>query len=77
MKVDEMGPACRTYTSMRNAYRILVREPGRKRQLGRCRYRCQDNIEMVLRKVVFVDVDWIHMVQDRDLWCALVNTVIK
>jgi hypothetical protein len=38
---------------MRNASKILVRKPERKRPLGRHRYRWEDNIkiEKVLRKI--------------------------
>jgi hypothetical protein len=32
---------------------------------------------MDLGKIGFVDVDWIHLVQDRDRWWALVNTVMN
>jgi hypothetical protein len=34
----------------RNAYRILVRNPERKRPLGRQRRRCENNIKMNLEK---------------------------
>jgi hypothetical protein len=30
-----------------------------------------------LRETVWVDMDWIHLPQDRDRWRALVNTVMK
>jgi hypothetical protein len=32
---------------------------------------------MDLREIGFGDVDWIHSVQDRDRWRALVNTVMN
>jgi hypothetical protein len=35
---------------MRSTYKILVRKPERKRPLGRCGHRCEDNIRMDLRK---------------------------
>jgi hypothetical protein len=31
---------------------------------------------MVLREIGFEDVDWIHLVQDRDQWWILVNTMM-
>jgi hypothetical protein len=34
---------------MRNAYRILVGKPARKRPLGSHRHRCEDNIKMDLK----------------------------
>jgi hypothetical protein len=34
-------------------------------------------IKMDLREMWFGSVDWIHLAQDRDLWWALVNTVMN
>jgi ribosome biogenesis protein Nip4 len=62
---------------MRGAYIILVGRPEGRRPLGRPRHRCEDNIKMDLREIGFGDVDWIHLVQDRDRWWALVNTVMN
>jgi hypothetical protein len=61
----------------KNAYRILVGTPEGKRPLGRPRRRCVDNIKMDLRAIGWDGVDWIDMVQDRDQWRALVNTVLN
>jgi hypothetical protein len=36
---------------MRNAYKILVGKPERKRPLGRLRCRLKDNIKMNLREI--------------------------
>jgi hypothetical protein len=60
----------------RNAYRIVVEKPERKRPLRRPRHRWVDNIKMVLREIGWDGVDWIELVQDRDQWRALVNTVM-
>jgi hypothetical protein len=49
----------------------------RKRPLGRLRRRWQDNVRMDVRKIRWEDVDWIHLVLDRDLWRPLVNTVMN
>jgi hypothetical protein len=49
VKEDEMGKACSTYGEKRNAYRILVGKPERKRPLGRPRRRWVDNIKIDLR----------------------------
>jgi len=46
-----MGGACRTYGGRRGAYRILVGKPEGKRQVGRPRYRREDNITMDLQEV--------------------------
>jgi hypothetical protein len=61
----------------RNAYRILVGKPERRRPLGRPRCRWVDNIKMDLRDIGWDDVDWVDLAQDRDQWRALVNTVMN
>jgi hypothetical protein len=62
---------------MRNAYKILVGKPERKRILGRPKHRWEDNIRMDLKKTGREGVDWIHLAQDRDRWRAVVNTVMN
>jgi hypothetical protein len=62
---------------MRNAYRLLVGKPERRRPLGRPRHRWLDNITMDLVEVGWGDVDWIGLAQDRDRWRALVNSVLN
>jgi hypothetical protein len=57
----------------RNAYRILVRKPERKRPLGRQRRRWVDSIKMDLNEIEWDGMDWIDMAQDR----ALVNSVMN
>jgi hypothetical protein len=49
----------------------------RKRPLGRSRRRWVDNIKMDLREVGWYVVDWIGLVQDRNRWRALVNSVLN
>jgi hypothetical protein len=61
----------------RNAYRILVGKPEGKRPLGRPRHRWEDNIKMDIVEVGWGGMDWIYLVQDRDQWRALVNTVMN
>jgi hypothetical protein len=61
----------------RNAYRILVGKREGKRPLGRPRRRQVDNIEMDIREIRWGGLDWIDLAWDRDLWMALVNTVIN
>jgi hypothetical protein len=41
----------------RNAYRILVGKPERKRPLGRLRYRWVDDIKMNLRVILWCGMD--------------------
>jgi hypothetical protein len=60
----------------RNAYRILVGKPEGKRPLGRPRRRWVDKFKMDLREIGWDGVVCIDMVQDRDQWRALVNTVL-
>jgi ribosome biogenesis protein Nip4 len=62
---------------MKGAYNISVGRPEGKRPLLRSRRKWEDNIKMGLREVGFGDVDWIHLVQDRDRWRAVVNTVMN
>jgi hypothetical protein len=61
----------------RNAYRILVGNPGGKRPLGRPRRRWVDNIKMDLREIGWNGRDWIDLAQDRDQWRAYVNAVMN
>jgi len=56
----------------RNAY-ILVGKPEWKRRLGGSRCRWEDDNRTDLREIRGEGVDWIHLVQDRDQWQALVN----
>jgi hypothetical protein len=62
---------------IRSAHNILVGRPEGRRPLGRPRHRWEDNIKMDLREIEFGDVDWIHLAQDRDMWQAVVNTVMN
>jgi hypothetical protein len=61
----------------RNVYRLLVRKPEGKRQLGRPRRRWIDNIKMDVLEIGLNVVDWIGLAQDRYRWRALVNAVIN
>jgi ribosome biogenesis protein Nip4 len=55
----------------------LVGKSEGKRPLGKIRPRWEDNIKMNLRKIGYEVVDWMHLVQDRDQWRAVVNTVMN
>jgi hypothetical protein len=61
----------------RNAYRLLVGIPERKRPLGRPRRMWVDNIRMDLGEVGWSEVDWIGLAKDRNRWRALVNSVLN
>jgi hypothetical protein len=55
----------------------LVIKPEGKRPLGRPRRRWADNIRMDPGEVGWGDVDWIGLAQDRNMWRALVNSVLN
>jgi hypothetical protein len=61
----------------RNAYRIFVRKPEGKRPLGRPRRRWMDNNKVDLRVTGWDGVDWIDLVQHRDQWWAIVDTMMN
>jgi hypothetical protein len=72
-----MGGAFSTNGEKRNAYRLLVGKPERKKTLGRTRRRWLDNIRIDLVEMGWGDVDWIGLAQDRNRWRALVNSVLN
>jgi hypothetical protein len=72
-----MGRACSTNVKKRYEYRILVRKPGGKKPLGKPRHRWVDNIKMYLRDIEWGGMDWTDLVQNRDQWRSLVNTVMN
>jgi hypothetical protein len=49
----------------------------REEPLGRPRRRWEYNIRLRLREIGREGVDWIHLVQERDQWQDLVNTVMN
>jgi hypothetical protein len=61
----------------RNVYRVWVGKPEGKRPLGRPRRIWEDGIKMDLGEIGCGGVEWIHVVQDRDLWRAVVNAVMN
>jgi hypothetical protein len=61
----------------RNVYRVLMGKPEGKRPFGRQRRRWEDWIRMDLWEIGWGSVDWIQLVQDRDRWRALMNTVMN
>jgi len=58
------------------AHRFLVGKPEGKRPLGKPRRRWEDNIKTDLREVGGGG-NWMELAQDRDMWRALVNTVMN
>jgi hypothetical protein len=72
-----MGRACSTHGEKRKAYRIFVGMSEGKRPLGRPRRRRVDNIKMDVREVGWDSRDWFDLIQNRDQWRALVNTLMN
>jgi len=48
-----------------------------KRPLGIPKFRCDDNIKMLLQEVGWGGMDWINPVQGRERWRALENAVMN
>jgi hypothetical protein len=72
-----MGGTCSTNGEKMNAYRLLMGKPEGRRPLGRPRRRWLDNMRMDLVEVGWGDEDWIGLVEDRERWRALVNSVLN
>jgi hypothetical protein len=72
-----MVSACSIHEEKRNAYRIFVGKPERKRQIVKHRRKWEDNIKMDLRGIGMGGMDWIDLSQDRDRWRARLNTVLS
>jgi hypothetical protein len=58
----------------RGEYEVLVWKPKRKK---RPRRRWEDNIKIDLHEVRWSVMDWIDLLQDRDSWRALVNSIMS
>jgi hypothetical protein len=41
------------------------------------RRRWEANMKVGLKQIGWVDVNWIRLAQDKDHWCAIVNTKIN
>jgi hypothetical protein len=51
---------------MRNAYKILVKDPVGRRKFRRPKHRRENNVRIYLWEIGWEGVDWIHLAQDRD-----------
>jgi hypothetical protein len=61
----------------RNAYRVLAGNPEGKTPLRRPRRTWVNNIKMDDKELGWGGMEWIDLLQDRDQWRALVNTVMN
>ena len=59
------------------ALKMLTSNPTRKRSLGRPRRIWKDNIRMNLKEMGINAGNWVHSVQDRNYWIALVNAALN
>jgi hypothetical protein len=60
-----MGRKYSTRGGGRNACRILVAMPERKRPLGRPRHKCVDNIKMDVGELGWGGIGWVDVALDR------------
>jgi hypothetical protein len=60
-----------------NEYRMLVGKPEGRRPLGKPRRKRVNNIKIILREIAWDGMGWIDLIQGRDQWRALVNTVMN
>jgi hypothetical protein len=56
---------------------ITMIKPKGKRPLGRPRHRWVENIKMDLREIGLGGMHWIDLAQDRNIWRALLNTIMN
>jgi len=61
----------------RGMYRVLVGKPEGRRPLGRPGRRWADNIRTDLQEMGRGYMDWIGLVQDRDMWRTFVSAVMN
>ena len=61
----------------RGVHKVLVGKPEGKRPLRRPRRRWEDNIKMDLEEVGRGCGDWMELAKDRNVWRALVSTVMN
>jgi hypothetical protein len=72
-----MRRTCITHGEERNTYGVLMGAPEEREPLGRPRHRWKNGIKMNIRAIDWGNMDWIHLVQDRNQWRTLMNMVIS
>jgi hypothetical protein len=65
------------YVFVRYEYKILAGKRERKRPFWRLRLRREDNIQMDLKEMGCVVVEWIRVSQNKDQSQAPVNTIMS
>jgi hypothetical protein len=67
-----------TVACMRRAvYRILAGKSESRGPIGRPRHMWEGNIQMDLGELGWSGMDWILVAQDKNMWRALVNTIMN
>jgi hypothetical protein len=77
MKANEVGGSCGTHGRGEESVQVLVGKPEGKSPLGRPRRRWENGIGMYLREICWGGVGCMQLAQDRDIWRAVVNTVMN
>jgi len=73
----EVSKACSKYGERRGAYTVFVWRPEGKRQFGRPKRRCEDNIKVDLQEQWCGSMDWIYLAEDWESWRIHVNAVLN
>ena len=55
----------------------MVGRPDARRLCVRARCRLENNIKVAVQEVDWGHMNWIAVAQDRDIWRAVVNAVMK
>jgi hypothetical protein len=72
-----MGGKCSTHGRDEKCVENFGQKSRQDETTQRPRHRREDNIRIDLRETGWEGVDWMHLVQDRDNWWTLVNTVMN
>jgi hypothetical protein len=72
-----MGWTCSTDGVKRDKLKVYPHTSGGKRPLRRHKLRVENNIKMGLKGICCKIVDWAQLIQDRDNWWVLVDTVMN
>jgi hypothetical protein len=73
---DEMGKACDMQGEAKNSYKVLG-DKLYKKKLGIHRHRWDDNNKVDLKVTRLEDMDWIHLVYDKDNWQGCASMVMN